>query len=293
MTSENGVLNVDGTHAPILTHGVTQRLSADDVIDEAYAELRINGFTVLESDIPLEVIERLKQSVDRIYQQQVDELGGEAALHAISDTDTARCPIAYDSEFVTVATAPNLMRLAKKVLGPEFVLMQQNGILNRHDRQNYQVRWHRDLSYQHWTSSKPMAFNALLCLDEFTFENGASFVLPGTHHVDAFPPDPFVKRHEKQIAAKPGSFIVLDAMLYHRGGVNRSTAIRRAVNHLIGLPFLAQQVDFERALASTGMPAPTDPAVQKYLGFRWAPAGSAIEWRQKRMAPVQAAGSKG
>ncbi|MFL9952491.1 phytanoyl-CoA dioxygenase family protein [Paraburkholderia nemoris] len=272
-----------GPDMAVLTHGVTQRLASEDAIDEAVAEMRINGYTILDSGLPADVIERLKSGIDRIYQTQISEFGAEQALASISDTDIARCTLAYDPDFLTVATAPNLMKLATRLLGSEFVLMQQNGIINRPDRQNYQVKWHRDLSYQHWTSSKTIAFNALLCVDEFTKENGASFVLPATHHIEEFPTDQFACRHEKQIAARAGSFIVLDAMLYHRGGINVSNDLRRAVNHLIGLPFLAQQVNLQTALESTGMPAPTDPNVRKYLGFRWSPAMHAKDWRERRM----------
>lgn len=269
--------------AAVLTHGVTQRLASDDAIDEAVAELKVNGYTLLDSGLPDELIQRLKSGIDRIYETQINEFAGEQALASINDTDIARCTLAYDPDFLSVAVAPNLMRLANKVLGSEFVLTQQNGIINRPDRMNYQVKWHRDLSYQHWTSSKVIAFNALLCVDDFTFENGASFVLPATHHVEAFPTDAFVRRHEKQMAAKAGTFIVLDAMLYHRGGVNVSGAVRRAVNHLIGLPFLAQQVNFETAFESTGMPTPVDANIRKYLGFRWSPAKDAKDWRERRM----------
>jgi hypothetical protein len=272
-----------GPDMAVLTHGVAQRLASEDAIDEAVAELRINGYTIIESGLPAGLIDRLKSGIDRIYQAQIDEFGDEQALASISDTDIARCTLAYDPDFLSVATAPNLMNLAARLLGNEFVLMQQNGIINRPDRQNYQVKWHRDLSYQHWTSSKTIAFNALLCVDEFTHENGASFVLPATHHIEAFPTDQFATRHEKQIAAPAGSFIVLDAMLYHRGGINVSNGVRRAVNHLIGLPFLAQQVNFESALESAGTAAPADPNVRKYLGFRWSPATNAKDWRKRRM----------
>jgi hypothetical protein len=52
---------------------------------------------------------------------------------------------------------------------------------------------------------------------------------------------------------------------------------------VIGLPFMAQQVDIPSALASTGMPEPQDASIRKYLGYRWAPAESAIGWRLARI----------
>jgi ectoine hydroxylase-related dioxygenase (phytanoyl-CoA dioxygenase family) len=265
------------------THGVLVRLNADDVYDDVAAELRVNGYAVLESGFVPEFIEKLKAGLKRAYATQVSEIGGDDVLRRMSDTDIARCLLAYEPDFMAVATAPPLIELAKRVLGSEFVLIMQNGIINRPDRENYLAKWHRDLSYQHWTSSKPLAINALLCIDDFTVENGATFVLPGTHHVTAFPPDRFVQKFEKQIEAPAGSFLVLDAMLFHRGGINRSANVRRAINHVLGLPFMAQQIDIPSALASTGARMPEADAVKKYLGYRWSPAPDVTAWRSRRM----------
>lgn len=271
------------TQTPEATHGVLERFQADDAYDEAAIELRINGCTVLDSGFPADFIEGLKAALDRAYARQISEIGGEDALGRIGDADVARCILAYEHDFMRVATAPALMALGTRVLGPEFVLLQQNGIINRPERHNALAKWHRDLSYQHWTSSKPLALNALLCVDAFTVENGATFVLPGTQHVAAFPSSRFVRRFERQIEAPAGSYLVLDAMLFHRGGINRSAGVRRAVNHVIGLPFMAQQVDIPSTLARTGAPVPESDAVKKYLGYRWAPARDVTAWRSQRM----------
>ncbi len=264
-------------------YGVSERLAQTDAMDELVAELKINGFAILESGFPAEFIDRLKSGIDRVYKRQVDDIGGESVLQKINDADTARCMLAYEQDFLHVATSEPLMQLARRFLGPEYVLMMQNGLLNRPDRENYQAKWHRDLNYQHWTSSKPMALNALLCIDEFTYENGATFVLPGTHHVAPFPTDAFVRKFQKQLAAPAGSFLILDAMLYHRSGINRSAGIRRAVNHVIGLPFMAQQIDIPSALSRMGVKTPTDQAMRKYLGYRWAPAADVADWRGRRV----------
>jgi ectoine hydroxylase-related dioxygenase (phytanoyl-CoA dioxygenase family) len=264
-------------------YGVSERLPQTDPIDEAIAELRINGYTTLSSGFSTEFIDSLKDSLDRTYAKQVAEIGAESDLLSINDADIARCMLSYEADYLKVATAAPLMELTRRYLGLEFVLMMQNGIINRPDRENYQAKWHRDLNYQHWTTSKPMAMNALLCIDEFTYENGATFVLPGTHHVAPFPTDAFAQTFERQLAVPAGSFLVLDAMVFHRAGINRSSNVRRAVNHVIGLPFMAQQIDIPSAMSRTGAAIPDDPAIRKYLNFRWAPAADAIEWRQRRI----------
>ncbi|SIT46003.1 Phytanoyl-CoA dioxygenase [Paraburkholderia piptadeniae] len=265
-----------------LSYGVTERLPAADLYDERVADLRINGYTVLDSGLDAGFVDGLKSRLDGVYQRQVEEMGGESVLKGIGDSDVVRCVLSYDADFLRVATSEPLLQLARRIFGTEFVLTQQNGIINRPDRDNNQGKWHRDLPYQHWISSKPIAINALLCVDDFTFENGATFVLPGTHHVEEFPTEGFIGRSEKQLAVPAGSYLVLDAMLYHRGGANRVATARRAVNHVIGLPFLAQQIDIPSALRSTGQTVPDDPAIRKYLGFQWTPAASAKDWRGRR-----------
>ena len=267
----------------ISTYGVLDRIAARDEIDEIAAELRVNGYAVLPSGLSPETIDQLKMCLDRVYEEQVREIGGQDQLRKINDADIARCVLAYEPEFLKLAACAPLMELARRILGQEFVLMMQNGIINHPERENYQAKWHRDLNYQHWTSTQPLAINALFCLDKFTNENGATHVLPGTHHVREFPTDRFVRTFEKQIEAPAGSFLILDAMLYHRAGINTSRSVRRAVNHVIGLPFMAQQIDIPEIMKRRGMVRPQDPAMQKYLGFRWAPAADVTEWRGKRL----------
>lgn len=266
------------------SYGVSRRMPSADTFDEAIADLRVNGFTVLESGIDSALLSELKDRLDAAYLAQVNELGGEDRLQQINDADIVRCVLAQDPLFLRIATSPSLMTLASRLFGSDFVLTQQNGIINRPDRRNNQIAWHRDLPYQHWTSTSPIAINALFCLDAFTLENGATFVLPASHHVSEFPTEAFVIRNEKQLAVPAGSFLVLDAMLYHRGGVNRSSELRRAVNHVIGLPFMAQQVDIPSAIATASGNEPQDANVRKYLGYRWSPAKSGKDWRERRLS---------
>jgi len=86
------------------------------------------------------------------------------------------------------------------------VLNQQNGVINPPHSERYnQGAWHRDLPYQHFVSSRPLAINALFCLDQFTIENGATKVLPASHRQEAFPSDDFVQSQATPVTAPAGS----------------------------------------------------------------------------------------
>jgi hypothetical protein len=264
----------------VLTHGVLNRAAGDHPADVHAEELRREGFTLVPSGLAPGDLAALRDRLDDVYARQVAESGGEEILARCSEIDVARCPLAYDDAFIGVAANSNLIAVVERMLGENFVLMQQNGLLTRPATENYQVRWHRDLSYQHWVSSEPLAINALLALDEFTLQSGATFVLPASQHRPEFPSEEYVSRHERVLEAPAGTFLVLDAMLFHRAGRNVSGAPRRAVNHLIGRPFLAQQFDFA---SMAGDRYANDPFLSRYLGYRWRPQPDVKSWRAQRM----------
>jgi ectoine hydroxylase-related dioxygenase (phytanoyl-CoA dioxygenase family) len=265
----------------ILTHGVIAT-AAKDPPDLHSEELRIRGFTLVPSGLGPAELDELRGRLDSVYERQAAELGGEEALARCSEIDVARAPLLYDEAFVHVAANASLLAVAERMLGPNFVLMQQNGLLTRPAADNYQTRWHRDLAYQHWTSSEPLAINALLALDEFTIRSGATFVLPGSHSRPEFPSDDYVRSHGRALEAPAGTFLVMDAMAFHRAGRNVSDRPRRAVNHLIGRPFMAQQFDFAGSL---GDRFAGDERLARYLGYRWRPQPDVPTWRKQRMIP--------
>lgn len=167
-------------------------------------------------------------------------------------------------------------------MGAGFILNQQNGIVNPAGAKTYsQSAYHRDLPYQHFVSTRPLAINALFCLDPFTLDNGATFVIPASHKQEAFPSDPVIAAQAKQIAAPAGSFLVLDCMVYHCGGTNRSAADRRAVNHVYTIAMMRQQIDLPAYL---GDDFSTDPKIRQLLGFNHPTARSVEEFISQRKA---------
>jgi ectoine hydroxylase-related dioxygenase (phytanoyl-CoA dioxygenase family) len=85
------------------------------------------------------------------------------------------------------------LEICRRLIADYVVLNQQNGVINPPHGQPYsQGKWHRDLPYQHFVSSRPLAVNAFFCLDPFTPGNGATMVLPASYRQESFPSDRFV-----------------------------------------------------------------------------------------------------
>ena len=62
--------------------------------------------------------------------------------------------------------------------------------------------------------------NVLWALDGFTFDNGSTRVVPGSHKIMAFTEDGKVYDEEIRVNVKKGSAIIFNANLWHGGGAN-------------------------------------------------------------------------
>ncbi len=261
------------------SYGVKVRSPAEDHIDAHAEEIRLVGYTVLESGLSASEAGAFRERIDRVIEKQEREIGGADVLASIGETNTGRALLAYDESFLSLAANPRLLDLVGRVLDDYFILSQQNSIVLQPDKTHNQAQWHRDLPYQHFVSSRPIALNALFCVDPFTLENGSTHIIPGSHKYEPFPCGRTIDKLEHVTTAPAGSYIVLDAMLYHRSGANRTSSPRSGVNHVFTLPFMRQQIDLPRMLAGRYS---ENAAIRRLLGYDVETPTSVVDWRNRR-----------
>ena len=96
--------------------------------------------------------------------------------------------------------------------------------------------FHRDRSIVDTRTAKPPFLWCFLALDDTTVENGATWVVPGTHHIELRPKvggEEFRKLIEPmslRACAKAGDLIVLDPTMLHAAGINQTNKPRRLLN---------------------------------------------------------------
>ena len=268
------------------TYGVYNHYKndANSNLSKNVEEIYYNGFTILEDVFDPATIAKSIDQFDKLLETQNKEaIDNNAFLEA--DNDILRCPLGYDHFFVEIASNSIVMELMRKILGSNFILMMQNGIVNRPNTKQYQTKWHRDLNYQHFISSEPLALNFLVMLNDFKVENGCTWVLPSSHLRAEFPSDDFVRKYEIPVTGKAGSVAVLDAMLYHRSGRNTTdNDVRRGLNHVVGKPFIAQQINLPQFIKSNrDVSYDNDEFLSKYLGYTWGPSSDVISWKKSRV----------
>jgi ectoine hydroxylase-related dioxygenase (phytanoyl-CoA dioxygenase family) len=262
------------------SYGVRESTKLTAETDKSVEEIRIAGFTVVDGVLSESEIEINRSKLDKLYDIQVQEMGGEEHLREMNDAHIVRLLLAYDDYFLKLATNPKVLAIVERLLGDYYIIAQQNGIINPPGLENYQISWHRDLSYQHFVSSRPLAISALFCIDDFSEETGGTHLLPGSHKTEVFPSQEFVEKNQYCVTARAGSVLVFDSMLYHRAGSNRSAFKRRALNHLYTLPFLKQQISIPDALQGKFNDG---GFLSKFLGYESEPGKNVRQWRAAKI----------
>lgn len=265
-------------------YGVKEIWNNDQPQMQSIEELYFQGFTVLENQIDIDKIKHYQECLEIVKQAEMQRMQ-EHDIHMPEDENNIRCPLAYHPDLLELSLHPTIHQILKNILGDHYVLLMQNAVINDSDKKQYQSKWHRDLNYQHWTSSKPMALNFLILLDDFTQYNGGTMVLPGSHLRQEFPSENYIKKHEVSVNAPKGSILLMDAMLYHRAGINVTNTTRRPVNHVVGRPFISQQIDIPRFIKTIrNVSYIEDEFLREFLGYRWNPPEDSINWRKTRSA---------
>ena len=218
------------------SYGVLERRKNLSVQDSILEELEILGYAVLPGILSAQEALKLRE----LAMSLVDAI-------PMGSADIIRAPCVKDQLFLDLASHSLILSVVRMLIPGRVILNQQNLVRNPGGRDTYsQARFHRDLPYQHFTSSRPLAINVLVTLDEFTVDNGATRVVPGSHKVEYFPSVEFVERHSVAICAPPGSFIFMNCMTYHAGGHNTTPRARWGLNSVYASPMIVQQVDFKQ-----------------------------------------------
>ena len=248
---------------PVGSYGVLMQDGPLSEIDEIAEQIRRTGYAILDSGYTMGELEKLSEAFNLTRADYIQKYG-EVRLRSVNEFYAIRAPLTHgDPLFIDLATNKNLLKVLGKLIIGKFILNQQNCVINPPNEAYNQGAWHRDLPYQLFVSNTPLAVNALFCIDDFTSENGSTFVLPSTHQMSNYPSTSYIQRNAVQVQARAGQFILLDCMLFHSGGLNRTNLERRAVNHVYTIPYFKQQIRLSELMRNADL----DPAQKELFGF--------------------------
>jgi len=247
-----------------------------DMDDKNHIEkILLRGFTIVKDAISPESCKIISEKLDYLEELQRKEYGFDR-LKALNEIGIVRAPIEKDDYFSNLILNQKVFQIVSALIGDTAILHLQNGIILSPNLNHGQAHYHRDITFLNFTSDKIFSISALYAIDDFTEENGGTWVVPYTHKMSEWPSEKYLEENSIQIVAKAGSVIILDSMLIHKGAQNRSNHIRRAVNHMFTRPVIKQQIDFTSIMKGK---FDMESKMSQVLGFWSIPPKSVAEYR--------------
>jgi len=257
-------------------HGIHEQ----DLRDINIQNLERNGFTILKNIIPKDVTQEIKIKMYECYEAQKKEVGGIENLKKIRDEGIIRVLFSYDRIFLKeVLMNETVLGYLDIFLDKTFTLYSQVGVFSEPRTELYQTAWHREIQYQHYISSRPLAIQSLFILDPFNSTTGGTFFLPGSHLFEKFPSDEFVLNNQIQPSLSEGDVVLMNSMVYHKAGINTSLNDRLLITTTYTRPNLASMFNHTSMIR----PESLSEREREILGFRWNYNQSMLEWRKSRI----------
>lgn len=197
---------------------------------DALSHLQEHGLALI--DVPVDET-HLLQARDATYAAAKDDrhLGREADRFGLDygEGNTRVWNILNrDPVFSDIVALPIVVQLLKEVLGWPALLGNISANIAQPGSEG--GMWHQDQLFvpKPWPD-EPQGMNFSLLLDDFTAENGATEVIPGSHlKGDDSSPDDLIT-NAIPVIAPAGTLMVFESRLWHRTGSNHSDNPRAAL----------------------------------------------------------------
>ena len=204
-------------------------------IDADFETLMRDGYVILKKLISRETCETIKAEGLALL--------GHTGRNGFEGHRTQRVYNVFGKTRATdrLADHPRILGLMDRFFRPGF-LLSQSQIINILPGEKAQGLHVDDGFYRIPRPRPPLGAATVWAIDDFTEENGATVVIPGSHKWDD---DRVGQRDEAIPAVMPaGSVIFFLGTTWHGGGQNRSDAARFAVTHQYCEAYTRQQENY-------------------------------------------------
>ncbi|HEY5936992.1 MAG TPA: phytanoyl-CoA dioxygenase family protein, partial [Kofleriaceae bacterium] len=145
-------------------------------------------------------------------------------------------------------------------------LLSQLQVINIQPGEAQQPFHFDDAFYKFPRPRRALGAATIFAIDDFTEDNGATVVLPGSHAWGDRMPTDDDRATERKVIMPAGSMVFFVGTLWHGGGANRSTAPRMCVTAQYCAPYLRQQENFSLSVSRERARA-CGEHVQRLLGY--------------------------
>jgi len=230
-------------------------------------QLDTNGYLVIEKLMGESLLDRVRRRVEELFEQEGERAGSEFK----QEPHSRRLANLVDKGevFEQVIETPRILECMEHVLGPRFKLSSLN--VRSADPDNH---WSQPLHADSGAVADEQGYwvcNSVWMLDDFTEQNGAIRMVPGSHRwgmapdralTDLYAPHP----REILLTGCAGTVVVMNAHMWHGGTANR-TAVHRRAMHVYYTRWDKPQQQYQKRLLRPETQARLSPSARRLLAL--------------------------
>ena len=223
-------------------------------------EIQTTGFSIVSGVIPKLLAKELKAESLGVIEAEREKYGN----HENFCFGRILLASQYGGPFLRVYEHGNLMRPFELVLGKECITYALTTSFIPPHQKTFTSNIHVDspriiLDYV-------TTLIGLVMLDDFTVENGATYILPQSQHRHEQPEHEEFYKNAKRITGSAGDALFFNARAWHASGENKTDEWRGCL--LLGMvrPWMKQRMDIPRVMRNMNLSNVPEVTLQK-LGF--------------------------
>jgi ectoine hydroxylase-related dioxygenase (phytanoyl-CoA dioxygenase family) len=230
-------------------------------------QLDRDGYVVLEQFMSDAFLLEVRSRVEQLFAEEGCHAGSEFK----QEPQTRRLAnlVGKGEVFIQTIAMPGILDFVRQVLGPEFKLGSLN-MRSANPHSDWVQPLHADMGAVpdekgYWVC------NTVWMLDDFTNENGAIRMIPGTHKSGKLPQqvlaDPMAPHPEEiLLTGSAGTVVVMNAHMWHGGTANGTSAHRRAM-HAFYCRWDKPQQQYQKKLLPLEVQSRLSPELRKLLAI--------------------------
>lgn len=241
----------------------TDIIDLDIDLDRHQSALREDGWTVVPNVIAPDLLDAAAAALmPALARRDAIRIRNDVAENSAGTTHHL---LMDDPCFIEMLLAfKPLDPLIKQFFDGNYILNSYGGGLNDRDTRAYVQNVHRDVRF--WSDAKRFMLNALVMLDDFTHENGATHLLSGSQDLPERPADTLFFAEASRALGTRGSVLFFDSRVWHAAGINQTDLRRSALTLTFTNPFFKQQLDYPRMFGYENADR-CDPWLRQVIGF--------------------------
>lgn len=242
-------------------------------------ELKNIGYTILRDKISIDWLDKLSSAIDKSFIKHRDiqiknnnDINTEGvALHVLLNDNIFIEFLKY------LLTTGFIKELQDNYFESKCILNSFSALDNLPNQPNFSAVVHRDLRF--YSGDFKIMINCLVMIDDFTIDNGGTYLLAKSHLEKRKPSDEEFFSNAVQATGKRGDILIFNANVWHSSAPNKTQEHRRAIPITISKSFMKQLLDYPRAIGYDKMDE-FDYEFQQLLGYHSRVPASLDEWYQ-------------